>query len=189
MPSVWRSADMVDAPGAMNKGSSVPEIKPLDQYDFNRAKICASVRWLLSKSYGSAGTTVRGAVWVGRLIIHALHTEIEADLCHIQWIFQRLNTRHLASVMLVANLLYPALCAQLLTLHDEPIIGMVARMVRRNLLRAAKYMTETVSAAVQQSLLSEIGSSARPPYEPQGRSCRLGLNGMQGGSRRDVWAV
>ncbi|XP_041641378.1 calmodulin-regulated spectrin-associated protein 3-like [Cheilinus undulatus] len=45
---------MVDSPGAMKKTFSVPEIKPLDQYDFNRAKICASVRWLLSKSYGSA---------------------------------------------------------------------------------------------------------------------------------------
>ncbi|XP_037328567.2 calmodulin-regulated spectrin-associated protein 3-like isoform X1 [Pungitius pungitius] len=44
---------MVDFPCAM-KTFSVPEIKPLDQYDFNRAKICASVRWLLSKSYGSA---------------------------------------------------------------------------------------------------------------------------------------
>ncbi|XP_053184018.1 calmodulin-regulated spectrin-associated protein 3-like [Scomber japonicus] len=45
---------MVDSPSAMKKTFSVPEIKPLDQYDFNRAKICASVRWLLSKSYGSA---------------------------------------------------------------------------------------------------------------------------------------
>ncbi|XP_038568763.1 calmodulin-regulated spectrin-associated protein 3-like isoform X1 [Micropterus salmoides] len=43
---------MVDSP--MKKTFSVPEIKPLDQYDFNRAKTCASVRWLLSKSYGSA---------------------------------------------------------------------------------------------------------------------------------------
>lgn len=53
--SVRRSAAMVDSPGAMKKTFSVPEIKPLDQYDFNRAKTCASVRWLLSKSYGSAG--------------------------------------------------------------------------------------------------------------------------------------
>ncbi|XP_026159369.1 calmodulin-regulated spectrin-associated protein 3-like isoform X2 [Mastacembelus armatus] len=45
---------MVDSPSAMKKTFSVPEIEPLDQYDFNRAKICASVRWLLSKSYGSA---------------------------------------------------------------------------------------------------------------------------------------
>ncbi|XP_037619448.1 calmodulin-regulated spectrin-associated protein 3-like isoform X2 [Sebastes umbrosus] len=45
---------MVDSPSAMKKTFSVPEIKPLDQYDFNRAKTCASVRWLLSKSYGSA---------------------------------------------------------------------------------------------------------------------------------------
>lgn len=51
--SVRRSAAMVDSP--MKKTFSVPEIKPLDQYDFNRAKTCASVRWLLSKSYGSAG--------------------------------------------------------------------------------------------------------------------------------------
>ena len=45
---------MVDA-SAMKKAFTVSDIKPLDQYDFNRAKICASVRWLLSKSYGSAG--------------------------------------------------------------------------------------------------------------------------------------
>ncbi|KAL7405159.1 hypothetical protein ABVT39_024666 [Epinephelus coioides] len=45
---------MVDSPSAMKKTFSVPEIKPLDKYDFSRAKICASVRWLLSKSYGSA---------------------------------------------------------------------------------------------------------------------------------------
>ncbi|XP_075941437.1 calmodulin-regulated spectrin-associated protein 3-like [Anarhichas minor] len=46
---------MVDSPSAvMMKKTSVPEIKPLDRYDFNRAKIRASVRWLLSKSYGSA---------------------------------------------------------------------------------------------------------------------------------------
>lgn len=54
--SVRYTAAMVDSPSAMKKTFSVPEIKPLDQYDFNRAKICASVRWLLSKSYGSAGT-------------------------------------------------------------------------------------------------------------------------------------
>uniref|UniRef100_A0A672FRH1 Calmodulin regulated spectrin associated protein family member 3 n=1 Tax=Salarias fasciatus TaxID=181472 RepID=A0A672FRH1_SALFA len=45
---------MVDSPSEMKKTFSVPEIKPLDQYDLSRAKICASVRWLLSKSYGSA---------------------------------------------------------------------------------------------------------------------------------------
>ncbi|XP_077936085.1 calmodulin-regulated spectrin-associated protein 3-like isoform X3 [Gasterosteus aculeatus] len=45
---------MVDLPVAMKKTFSVPEIKPLDRYDFNRAKICASVRWLLARSYGSA---------------------------------------------------------------------------------------------------------------------------------------
>ncbi|XP_030636188.1 calmodulin-regulated spectrin-associated protein 3 [Chanos chanos] len=43
---------MVDAT-TMKKSSAVPEIKPLDQYDLNRAKICASVRWLLLKSFGS----------------------------------------------------------------------------------------------------------------------------------------
>ncbi|KAJ7992076.1 hypothetical protein DPEC_G00274810 [Dallia pectoralis] len=32
----------------------VPDIKPLDLYDTNRAKICASVGWLLAKSYGNA---------------------------------------------------------------------------------------------------------------------------------------
>lgn len=39
----------------MRKSFVVPEIKPLDLYDSNRAKICASVGWLLAKSYGSAG--------------------------------------------------------------------------------------------------------------------------------------
>uniref|UniRef100_A0A096M016 Calmodulin regulated spectrin associated protein family member 3 n=1 Tax=Poecilia formosa TaxID=48698 RepID=A0A096M016_POEFO len=45
---------MVDSPNAMKKTFTVPEIKPLDKYDFARARMCASVRWLLSKSYGSA---------------------------------------------------------------------------------------------------------------------------------------
>ncbi|KAM9769815.1 LOW QUALITY PROTEIN: calmodulin-regulated spectrin-associated protein 3-like [Menidia menidia] len=47
---------MVDSPGAARKknASSVPEIRPLHQYDFSRAKVRASVRWLLAKSYGSA---------------------------------------------------------------------------------------------------------------------------------------
>lgn len=54
---------MEDA-GEMRKTSTVPEIKPLDQYDFNRAKVCASVRWLLAKSYGSAGKM--GFIYHGR---------------------------------------------------------------------------------------------------------------------------
>lgn len=33
----------------------VPDIKPLDVYDCTKAKICASVGWLLAKSYGCAG--------------------------------------------------------------------------------------------------------------------------------------
>ncbi|MEQ2170460.1 hypothetical protein GOODEAATRI_000488, partial [Goodea atripinnis] len=45
---------MVDSPSAMKKTFTVPEIKPLDKYDISRARICASVRWMLSKSYGSA---------------------------------------------------------------------------------------------------------------------------------------
>ncbi|XP_058864291.1 calmodulin-regulated spectrin-associated protein 3-like isoform X2 [Acipenser ruthenus] len=44
---------MVDV-NAMRKTYMVPEIKPLDQYDFTRAKICASLAWLLAKSYGAA---------------------------------------------------------------------------------------------------------------------------------------
>ncbi|XP_041091588.1 calmodulin-regulated spectrin-associated protein 3-like [Polyodon spathula] len=44
---------MVDV-NAMRKTYMVPEIKPLDQYDFTRAKICASLAWLLAKSYGTA---------------------------------------------------------------------------------------------------------------------------------------
>lgn len=39
----------------MRKVFVVPDIKPLDQYDLTRAKICASVGWLLAKSYGNAG--------------------------------------------------------------------------------------------------------------------------------------
>ncbi|KAM3598377.1 uncharacterized protein V6R79_017212 [Siganus canaliculatus] len=44
---------MVDSP-TMKKTFVVPEIKPLDLYDCSKAKICASVGWLLAKSYGSA---------------------------------------------------------------------------------------------------------------------------------------
>ncbi|XP_029014684.1 calmodulin-regulated spectrin-associated protein 3 isoform X2 [Betta splendens] len=44
---------MVDAPAA-RKTFVVPDIKPLDLYDCTKAKICASVGWLLAKSYGSA---------------------------------------------------------------------------------------------------------------------------------------
>ncbi|XP_054634616.1 calmodulin-regulated spectrin-associated protein 3-like isoform X3 [Dunckerocampus dactyliophorus] len=50
---------MVDSPGeatttTTRKPFSVPEITPLDQCDFSRARIRASVRWLLCKSYGCA---------------------------------------------------------------------------------------------------------------------------------------
>ncbi|XP_051245231.1 calmodulin-regulated spectrin-associated protein 3 isoform X3 [Dicentrarchus labrax] len=44
---------MVDSP-TMKKTFVIPDIKPLDLYDSTKAKICASVRWLLAKSYGSA---------------------------------------------------------------------------------------------------------------------------------------
>ncbi|XP_034154403.2 calmodulin-regulated spectrin-associated protein 3 isoform X2 [Pangasianodon hypophthalmus] len=44
---------MVDS-NAMRKTFVVPDLKPLDQYDINRAKICASVGWLLAKSYSNA---------------------------------------------------------------------------------------------------------------------------------------
>ncbi|KAM8844955.1 calmodulin-regulated spectrin-associated protein 3 isoform 2-T2 [Spinachia spinachia] len=44
---------MVDSP-TTRKTLVVPDIKPLDVYDRSRAKICASVGWLLAKSYGSA---------------------------------------------------------------------------------------------------------------------------------------
>uniref|UniRef100_UPI0037E7E771 calmodulin-regulated spectrin-associated protein 3 n=1 Tax=Semicossyphus pulcher TaxID=241346 RepID=UPI0037E7E771 len=43
---------MVDSP-TMRKTFVVPDIKPLDLYDCTKAKICASVGWLLAKSYGS----------------------------------------------------------------------------------------------------------------------------------------
>nr|XP_046270661.1 calmodulin-regulated spectrin-associated protein 3 isoform X2 [Scatophagus argus] len=44
---------MVDSP-TMKKTFVVPDVKPLDLYDCTKAKICASVGWLLAKSYGSA---------------------------------------------------------------------------------------------------------------------------------------
>ncbi|XP_060798552.1 calmodulin-regulated spectrin-associated protein 3 isoform X2 [Neoarius graeffei] len=44
---------MVDT-NAMRKTFVVPDVKPWDQYDINRAKICASVGWVLAKSYGNA---------------------------------------------------------------------------------------------------------------------------------------
>ncbi|XP_040919550.1 calmodulin-regulated spectrin-associated protein 3 isoform X2 [Toxotes jaculatrix] len=44
---------MVDSP-TMRKTFVIPDIKPLDLYDSTKAKICASVGWLLAKSYGSA---------------------------------------------------------------------------------------------------------------------------------------
>ncbi|CAB1449693.1 unnamed protein product [Pleuronectes platessa] len=44
---------MVDSP-TMRKTFVVPEIKPPDLYDCAKAKICASVGWLLAKSYGTA---------------------------------------------------------------------------------------------------------------------------------------
>ncbi|XP_068606588.1 calmodulin-regulated spectrin-associated protein 3 [Brachionichthys hirsutus] len=44
---------MVDSP-SMKRTFALPDIKPLDLYDRTKAKICASVGWLLAKSYGSA---------------------------------------------------------------------------------------------------------------------------------------
>ena len=43
---------------ATRKTFVVPDIKPLDLYDSTRGKICASVGWLLAKSYGNAGMSV-----------------------------------------------------------------------------------------------------------------------------------
>lgn len=45
---------MVDSP-TMKKSFVVSDIKPLDLYDCTKAKICASVAWLLAKSYGCTG--------------------------------------------------------------------------------------------------------------------------------------
>ncbi|XP_078285466.1 calmodulin-regulated spectrin-associated protein 3 isoform X3 [Rhinoraja longicauda] len=42
---------MVDV-DEMRKSFLVPEIKPLDHYDFHRAKIAGSLSWLLGRSYG-----------------------------------------------------------------------------------------------------------------------------------------
>lgn len=45
---------MVDS-STMKKSFVVSDIKPLDLYDCTKAKICASVGWLLAKSYGCTG--------------------------------------------------------------------------------------------------------------------------------------
>ncbi|XP_042307102.1 calmodulin-regulated spectrin-associated protein 3 isoform X2 [Sceloporus undulatus] len=42
------------AAAAMRKSFLVPEIKPLDQYDFARARSAASLAWVLAKGYGGA---------------------------------------------------------------------------------------------------------------------------------------
>ncbi|XP_069086469.1 calmodulin-regulated spectrin-associated protein 3 isoform X4 [Pleurodeles waltl] len=44
---------MVDATDAMKKSFLVPEIRPLDQYEHGRAKVCASLAWVLGKAYGA----------------------------------------------------------------------------------------------------------------------------------------
>uniref|UniRef100_A0A1A8NKF1 Calmodulin regulated spectrin-associated protein family, member 3 n=1 Tax=Nothobranchius rachovii TaxID=451742 RepID=A0A1A8NKF1_9TELE len=44
---------MVDSP-AVRKTFVVPDIKPLDLYDSTKSKICASVGWLLARSYGGS---------------------------------------------------------------------------------------------------------------------------------------
>uniref|UniRef100_A0ACB8EK06 Uncharacterized protein n=1 Tax=Sphaerodactylus townsendi TaxID=933632 RepID=A0ACB8EK06_9SAUR len=43
----------------MRKSFLVPEIKPLDQYDFSRARSAASLAWVLAKGYGGAGLKLR----------------------------------------------------------------------------------------------------------------------------------
>jgi len=52
---------MVDV-GEMRRTFLVPEIKPLDQYDFNRAKIAGSLSWLIAKSYGSGTGDCTGSL-------------------------------------------------------------------------------------------------------------------------------
>ncbi|KAJ8254027.1 hypothetical protein COCON_G00206390 [Conger conger] len=53
---VWQiqsmDSTMVDS-NATRRTLVVPDVKPSDQYDFTRAKICASLGWLLAKSYGT----------------------------------------------------------------------------------------------------------------------------------------
>lgn len=59
----------------MKKTFVVPDIKPLDLYDCTKAKICASVGWLLAKSYGSAGGFIKQrprAPYSGFLIKHCI---------------------------------------------------------------------------------------------------------------------
>ncbi|KAL8211623.1 UNVERIFIED_CONTAM: hypothetical protein K2H54_003368 [Gekko kuhli] len=48
------------AAAAMRKSFLVPEIKPLDQYDFSRARSAASLAWVLAKGYGGAAHPLNG---------------------------------------------------------------------------------------------------------------------------------
>lgn len=68
---------MVDSP-TMKKSFTISDIKPLDLYDSTRAKICASVGWLLGKSYGSAGRFGAGAAGL-RIIRHVVRDKCRID--------------------------------------------------------------------------------------------------------------
>lgn len=62
---------MVDSP-TMKKSFVVSDIKPLDLYDCTKAKICASVGWLLAKSYGCTGMVFFLGYMPGDCIKHFL---------------------------------------------------------------------------------------------------------------------
>ncbi|ROL51159.1 Calmodulin-regulated spectrin-associated protein 2 [Anabarilius grahami] len=72
---------MVDS-NAMRKTFVVPDIKPLDQYDSSRARICASVGWLLAKSYGNAGCELQ---YVALQCLYSLPASIADLLDHTLW--------------------------------------------------------------------------------------------------------
>uniref|UniRef100_A0AAY3ZVK5 CASAMP N-terminal domain-containing protein n=1 Tax=Denticeps clupeoides TaxID=299321 RepID=A0AAY3ZVK5_9TELE len=54
------SSAMVDAPGTRKSGAP-PDIQPLERYEAGRAKIRASLRWLLAAAYGCGGNCA--GVW------------------------------------------------------------------------------------------------------------------------------
>jgi hypothetical protein len=71
---LWTCSD------ATRKTFVVPDIKPLDLYDCTRAKICASVGWLLAKSYGNAGMWLR-LLWPNVYIVFCF-SYIPSLLCN-----------------------------------------------------------------------------------------------------------
>lgn len=168
---------MVDA-SAM-KTFTVPEIKPLDQYDFNRAKICASVRWLLAKSYGSAGRFIellsvclcrqslyrcphngtkgrRCFAWAGQLIMHHSRWGIELKL-HLSTLFSAEGEP--PAVISQATSISGKDCPDALTICYQSI-SLHRSLLRRNYDKLITLKWEFLSCSKHMELLHYVTSTA-----------------------------